>query len=111
MARNVTKKPVASSKPAAKSASAAPPPAAAPTRRVGINMSALIASQAGEVKQPTESGDKVTVLIPKDFTLTLEDHREVKYKAGVDEMPVEHADHWYSKAMGVEIYDPSKKED
>lgn len=82
----------------------------APRARVGINMSALIASEAGEVKQPTESGEKVTVSIPKDFILTLADHTQVKYGAGIDEMPVEHSEHWYSKAMGVEVYDPKKKE-
>jgi hypothetical protein len=81
------------------------------TRRRIINESALIASQAGEVRQPTESGERVTVMIPKNFSLTLEDHSQVHYKAGVDEMPVEHAEHWYTKAMGVEIHDPKKQRD
>lgn len=91
--------------------SASPDKTSEPRTRTPINMSALIASQAGEVKQPTQSGEKVTVLIPKAFILTLEDHTQVKYGAGVDEMPLEHSEHWYSKAMGVEVYDPKKKEE
>ncbi len=80
---------------------------AAPRRT--INTSALIAAAAGEVRQPTESGERVTVHIPKAFSLTLTDHNQVHYKAGTDEMPIEHAEHWYSKAMGVEVHDPKAK--
>ena len=76
-----------------------------------INPAALIAAQAGEVRQPTESGETVTVRIPRNFTLTLDDHTQVHYKAGTDEMPIEHAEHWYSKVHGVEIYDPKKARD
>ncbi len=48
----------------------------------------------------------VTVLIARDFILTLDDHVKVSYKAGIDEMPKSHAEHWWSKNHGgVEIYD------
>jgi len=76
-----------------------------------INPAALIAAQVGEVRQPTESGEMVTVRIPRNFTLTLDDHTQVHYKAGIDEMPIEHAEHWYSKVHEVEIYDPKKASD
>lgn len=81
------------------------PEDAAHRTRKTINTSALIAAQVGEAREPKESGDRVTVTIPKAFTLTLENHHQVHYPAGVDEMPLEHANHWYTKAMGVEIYE------
>lgn len=62
-----------------------------------------------ENRQPTESGFMVTVTIPKAFILTLDDHTQVKYAAGTDEMPLEHANHWYSKVMGVEIFEPKRR--
>lgn len=111
MARTPIKIPTTPKKPtpSEKIAAAAEAVAAAQViERRTINTSALIASQAGEVRQPTQSGEKVTVMIPKAFTLTLEDHTQVKYGAGTDEMPIEHAEHWYSKAMGVEIYRKKK---
>lgn len=47
----------------------------------------------------------VTVVIEKDYTLILDNHREVRYKAGIDEMPLSHAKHWWSKnAGGVKLY-------
>jgi hypothetical protein len=73
-----------------------------------INTAAQIASQSAEVQQPVESGKTVTVRIPKNFSLTLADFTQVHYKVGVDEMPIEHATHWYSVASGVEIYDSKK---
>jgi len=46
----------------------------------------------------------VTVTIPKDFTLMSDSGIPHEYKAGIDEMPVSHANHWWAKAQGVEIY-------
>lgn len=84
-------------------------PNAPDTRRATIinddvNEDPEVAAVAGELRSPTESGDTVTVLIPRNFNLTLDDGIQVHYGAGVDEMPIEHASHWYSKAMGVEVY-------
>lgn len=76
--------------------------------RRSINAPALIAAGGEYPAEVVESGSRVTVMIPKDFSLTLVNHTQVHYKVGVDEMPLEHAEHWYSKAMGVEIYDPKK---
>lgn len=85
---------------------------APPTRRK-IEPSALIAASAVESEVeaavPGESGRMVTVMIPKDYKLTLDgSHHEVQYRAGIDEMPIEHAEHWFSKAIGVEIYRKGK---
>lgn len=55
-----------------------------------------------ETESPKE--ETVTVTVPKDFKLRLDDHVEKKYSAGVQEMPLAHAEHWYSKANGVTIY-------
>jgi hypothetical protein len=79
------------------------------TQRRSINPSALIAS--GKPEAPAESGEIVTVMIPRDFSLTLDgSHHQVHYKAGTDEMPIEHANHWYAKANGVEIYTKGRKD-
>lgn len=69
-----------------------------------IAPSALIAGQSPEDAAPEDDGKSVTVRIPRDFILTLDDHTQTKYSAGVDEMPLSHANHWYAKTMGVEIY-------
>lgn len=47
---------------------------------------------------------KVTVVIPKSFNLTLDDRTVVAYKAGTQNIPREHAEHWYAKANGVTIF-------
>ena len=49
----------------------------------------------------------VTVTVPKFFQLRVEDGTVYPYKAGVQEMRLEHADHWYARANGVTIYKPS----
>ncbi len=72
--------------------------------RVSIKHDIVDPAKVGNLRAPTESGTRVTVLIPKNFTLTLDDGIAVKYQAGIDEMPAEHANHWYSVSMGVEIY-------
>lgn len=47
----------------------------------------------------------VTAIVPKSFKLTLDDHTQVQYHAGTQDMPRSHAEHWFSGAMGVEIYE------
>lgn len=51
-------------------------------------------------------GEKVTVVVPKAYQLTLDDHSPVRYEMGTQEMPVNHAAHWFSRAMGVKVYSP-----
>lgn len=95
----------------AAAAPAAPAPAASTTD----------IEDAGEVVEKTE-GDKislgapdlpvaemVTVVVPKQFTLTLDHHHVITYEAGVYEMPEDHASHWFSRANGVKVYEPTKK--
>jgi len=76
--------------------------------RVSLNPQAMIAGY-DPGSAPSESGEMVTVTIPKNYTLTLDDHTQVQYKAGVDEMPIEHANHWWSVQNGIEIYEPKAK--
>lgn len=52
------------------------------------------------------AGEKVTVIVPKAFTLTRDDRAEIPFAAGVQEMYVEDAEHWYSQANGVAEYKP-----
>lgn len=82
---------------------------ATPKPRTTLNPQAMIA-QVDPVNLPTESGDMVTVTIPKAFNLTLDDHTQVRYEAGIDEIPIEHASHWWAQAQGVEIYTKKRGE-
>lgn len=50
--------------------------------------------------------ERVTVIVPKDYTLVLDDHSPVKYSRGTQEMPVDHLNHWWSAANGVTKYEP-----
>ena len=60
--------------------------------------------QPDAVKPAGEPVVMVTVTVPKAFKLRIDHHQVVEYKAGVQEMPLEHADHWYAKANKVEKY-------
>lgn len=47
------------------------------------------------------AGEVVKVVVPKAFNLVLDHHHEVKYPAGTYDMPIEHAENWWSVANGV----------
>lgn len=55
---------------------------------------------------PVETASEVTVTatVPKDFILNVTHDLRVHYKAGVQEMPLDHAEHWWAKANGVKVY-------
>jgi len=58
-------------------------------------------------EQAPETSDEVemvTAIVPKAFHLTLDHHRSVTYEPGTQDMPRDHAEHWFAKAHGVEIY-------
>jgi len=48
--------------------------------------------------------EMVTVIVPKAYTLTLDDGRVLLVPAGIQEMSVDNAAHWFSKAQGVTVY-------
>lgn len=50
------------------------------------------------------SSKEVIVVIPHDFILRLDNHKEIKFKTGTQKIPLEYAEHWYSIANGVEIF-------
>lgn len=71
------------------------------------------AAQAGKpnldakeaVKEAKADGeDTITVTVPHRFHLTLNNFKRVTYEAGVQEMPVSHAEHKYAVANGVTPY-------
>ena len=62
---------------------------------------------AAEVKLAGEVVDYVTVTVPKAFKLRLDHFREVNIPAGIQEIEREWAEHWYSKANGVVVYQPT----
>lgn len=59
-----------------------------------------------EAAKPAEGEVLVTATVPKAFKLRIDNHVIVDYKPGVQEMPLSHAEHWYSKANGVQVYNP-----
>lgn len=56
-----------------------------------------------------ETGEEVvTVMVPKNFRFTDDQHRIHEYAAGVLEMPQSHSDHWFVQAQGVKPYVKAK---
>ena len=49
--------------------------------------------------------DMVTAVVPRNFIFTCDDSKQIHYKTGIQDMPRNHAEHWFSKAQGVEIRD------
>lgn len=68
---------------------------AAPKRRQ-LSSIPITASEAA-----AEAANTVKVVVPKAFSLVIDHHHDVKYQAGTYDMPVDHAEHWWSKANGV----------
>lgn len=50
--------------------------------------------------------DMVTVTVPKAYKLRVDNFHEMDIVAGVQQMERCNAEHWYSVANGVAIYDP-----
>lgn len=86
---------------APKTGARAPVKDSAPTEEVLKAPPAESQSHGHDVE--LEAEDLVTVLIPRAYNFTQEDHKVVHYKSGIEEMPRSHAEHWFSKGMGVEI--------
>ena len=54
--------------------------------------------------------DKVTVTVLNGFELIIDHATTITIKPGIQEMEKSHADHWYSIANGVVIYEPKASE-
>ena len=54
--------------------------------------------------------DKVTVTVPNGFELTIDHNTTITIRPGIQEMEKSYADHWYSIANGVVIYEPKASE-
>lgn len=89
------------------------------TRRTIADAATTAIPDSGEIVENTE-GDKiqltsstapdseaVTVVVPKAFMLTRDDGTPVQYQAGTQEMPLDDAAHWFSRAHGVKVYSPA----
>jgi hypothetical protein len=61
-----------------------------------------------QLEEKPADDDLVTVVVPRAFTLTRDDHTPVAFPAGIQEMPRAYAAHWYAQACGVVIYEPKK---
>jgi len=55
----------------------------------------------GPMAAAADGEELVTVSVPRAFTVTLADKREVAVPAGMQELPKSIAEHWYSAANGV----------
>lgn len=78
------------------------PPEVQPTEKVRHRAQAAAAASAPAANTQA----LVTAVVPRGFTLTDEEHKEFRYEAGTQEMRLDHANHWYSRACGVSIYRP-----
>ena len=58
----------------------------------------------------TDPTEFITVTVPKAFNLRISLDEEIKVSAGVQSMSRERAEHWYSKANGVKIFNPNQPE-
>lgn len=82
-------------------------PALQPTNQAAANAGKVV--PAAEVQAEVEKDDLVKVTVPKAFRLTVDGHRTIEYPAGIQDMPASHADHWFTKAVGVNVIPPTKK--
>lgn len=48
--------------------------------------------------------DLITVHVPAAFIITQDDHVQVSYQVGTQDMPRAHAEHWYAQAVGVKVH-------
>lgn len=53
-----------------------------------------------------QNPDPVTVTVPKRFKLRLDNHTVIDIHPGVQNVERMVADHWFSKANGVTVFDP-----
>jgi hypothetical protein len=88
------------SAPAAKAPAA--PSAASPTTTPAADTHFTHAHPPEGKAPKREKVDLVSVTVPQAFNLTLDDHSRVRYEMGIQDMPREHAEHFYAKANGVE---------
>lgn len=109
---------MATSGKATKASSAAQAPTPTLQRRGAVVGAALPAGTAADIVEAASTpkvelsdsraskraGDQVTVIVPKAFTLTMDDHSSKSFEAGVQEMDRVDAEHWFSRAQGVTIY-------
>jgi len=81
-----------------------------PEEKLLADIEASHAAAAISVAKPvsTEKGNMVTVSVPKPFNLTLSSPtRMVRIEAGVQDVPLEVAQHEYSIANGMRAYTPA----
>lgn len=81
--------------------------AAKASELAGYTATAATAAAVAERERKAKL-DLVTVVVPKQFKLTLDNHEVIAYRDGTYEMPRSHANHWYAKASGVTIYEAPK---
>lgn len=76
---------------------------AKPTYQSLVNSPVDIAAKM----QALQDEEKVTVIVPVAFTLTLDGHIDKHFKPGVQEMPKSLTEHWFVKSRGVTTYNPN----
>ena len=87
-----------------------PAKSAAPVSRRAVVKAPPIHNGAGagpngiieEIEEVLE--EMVTAVVPRTYHLNLNHSHRVTYQAGTQEMPKSHAEHPWSKAHGVEVY-------
>jgi hypothetical protein len=56
-----------------------------------------------ELKPRRKKVEMVSVSVPRLFHLTDDENQRHTYSPGIQDMPLDHAKHWYAEANGVEI--------
>lgn len=75
--------------------------AAAVVIPVGALASLGEAGRPAYVQPDPDTEEKVDVMVPADYTLVLDNGKEVPYAKGPTSMPLSHFRHWWSFARGV----------
>lgn len=59
----------------------------------------------GKIEEQVDHIAKVIVTVPKRFRLTLDNHTTITMEPGVQKVGRFIADHWFSKANGVKVFE------
>ncbi len=74
-----------------------------PKSRERVQLAAITPDGEAGSHELAADTEMVDVVVPKAYRLTLDNGVMVQYASGTKQMPKEHAEHWWSAAMGVTL--------
>lgn len=69
----------------------------------------LAGIEGGQQAEEAVAEDRPICVVTKKFKLRLDDHTTVEYQPGTQRMPRSHAEHWFSVAHGVTVFEDEEK--